>query len=407
MKLSQLFVLLSLVYIACNKPPSSTDTQQTSDVLTVNAISLDHGPANTIVVISGTGFSPINSLNTVFFNGQPAIVISATATTITVKVPVGAGTGNTSVKVGSTLINGPVFTYELSLMATVIAGSGYAGTADGIGTAASFGTPTGLTLDNTGNIYVADMGANTIRKITPSGVVTTLAGTPLRQGNANGIGTSASFHIPNDVAVDAFGNVFVADYENSSIRKITPAGTVTTFVTDMVNPTGITIGSDGYIYVVSPFLDEVRKVATNGTWTTVGSNLYNPFDVAIDGSGNLYIADSQGQTINKISPAGLVTQIAGTFGMKGFNNGLASSAILNTPKSIAIDNNGNIYVADVGNNAIRKITSGGLVSTYLDDVSSYTTDANYFGPYGVSVDKNGVVYFTNTSENKILKIIMQ
>jgi streptogramin lyase len=103
---------------------------------------------------------------------------------------------------------------------------------------------------------------------------------------------------------------------------------------------------------------------------------------------------------------GDVTTIAGT-GNQGFNNGPGTTATFNKPRSIAIDKSGNMYIADVGNNAIRKIDASGNVSTYVDHVSSYTTDASFFGPYGVAVDKNGVVYVSNTSENTILKITVQ
>jgi sugar lactone lactonase YvrE len=385
---------------------SVTITQQTNNELLIHSVNPTQGPANTLVTISGTGFDLNSSMDSVFFNGKAATIISVTATSIVAKVPLGAGTGNVSVKVNNTLVTGTVFNYELSLVRTLIAGSGFAGIADGIGAAASFGMPTGLTIDNSGNIYVADLGAYTIRKITPQGVVTTLAGTALKQGNTDGLGTQALFHSVNDIAVDASGNLFVVDFGNSNIRKIEPNGLVTTFAIDMVLPSGITIDNSGFLYIVSPFLNQVRKIASDGSWVEVGDNLYNPFDIAVDASGNLYIADSQGQTINRMSPTGVITQIAGVFGSKGFTNGEGSIATFNTPKSIAIDKAGNLFVADVGNNAIRKITPSGTVSTYIEKTASYSTNADYFGSFGVAVDKNDVVYFTN-SENRVFKIEMK
>jgi hypothetical protein len=383
-----------------------TVEQRTNDELTISAVNPTRGVANTIVTISGTGFNLDSSLDSVFFNGKPASIVSATATSITIKVPVGAGTGPVSVKVNNTTVVGPVFNYELSPVVVFIAGSGFSGSADGIGAAASFTTPTGLCVDNAGNIYVADFGANTVRKITPSGAVSTLAGSVGKQGNNDGVGTDALFQSVFDVAVDASSNVFVADYWGSRIRKITPAGVVTTFAKGMVFPSGITIDNDGFIYTVSGFLSEVRKIAADATWIPLGSYLRNAFDVTVDAAGYLYITDSQDQTISKISPDGIVTKIAGVSGTKGFNNGEGSSATFNTPKSIAVDKFGNLYVADPGNNAIRKITPSGTVSTYLENVARYTTDAAYFGCFGVTVDKNDVVYFTS-SENKVFKIEMK
>ncbi len=387
-----------------DQPVQINITQRISTV--VNALTPDHGPANTLVTISGNGFDPLTSLDTVFFNGKMATVVSASATSITAKVPVGAGTGNVRVKVGNTVMNGLSFTYELSPVATVIAGSGGAGYTNGIGTKAFFATPTGITIDTAGNIYVADLGGYDVRKITSSYAVTTFAGSPGHQGNVDGTGTSALFAYVNDVATDLYGNVYVVDFNNENIRKITPAGVVTTFLTKVMEPTGVAVDALGNIYVASPFVTEIRKYSPAGQMTALGSNFGGLFDVTVDGSGNLYTVDHERNRVNKITPSGIVSTIAGT-GNKGFNNGPGATATFNDPKSIAIDKSGNIYIADVGNNAIRKIDPSGNVSTYLDQVSSYTTDAGFFGPYGVTVDKNGIVYVSNTSENTILRITLQ
>lgn len=397
---------LSVNTASGNQPVQINITQRINTVLSVNALTPDHGPANTLVTISGNGFDSLTSLDTVFFNGKKATVVSASATSIIAKVPVGAGTGNVSIKIGNTATTGLLFTYELSPVATVIAGSGGAGWSNGVGTSAYFATPTGITIDTFGNIYVTDLGAYDVRKITPSYVVTTFAGSPTHQGNVDGTGTSALFAYVNDVATDLYGNVYVADFNNENIRKITPAGVVTTFLTNVMEPTGIAVDNVGNIYVAAPRVTELRKYSPSGQMTSLGSNFGGLFDVTVDGSGNIYTVDHERNRIHKITPSGVVTTIAGT-GNKGFNNGPGATATFNDPKSIAIDKSGNIYIADVGNNAIRKIDPSGNVSTYLDHVSSYTTDASFFGPYGVAVDKNGVVYVSNTSENTILKITVQ
>lgn len=397
---------LSVNTASGDQPVQINITQRISTVLSVNALTPDHGPANTLVTISGSGFDPSTSLDTVFFNGKKATVVSASSTAITAKVPVGSGTGNVRVKVGNTVMAGQLFTYELSPVATIIAGSGGAGYSNGVGTSAYFATPTGITIDTFGNIYVTDLGAYDVRKITSSYTVTTFAGSPTHQGNVNGTGTSALFAYINDVATDLYGNVYVVDFNNENIRKITPAGVVTTFLTNVMEPTGIAVDPLGNIYVASPFVTEIRKYTPSGQMTSLGSNFGGLFDVTVDGSGNLYTVDHERNRINKITPSGVVTTIAGT-GNQGFNNGPGATATFNDPKSIAIDKSGNIYIADVGNNAIRKIDYAGNVSTYLDHVSSYTTDASFFGPYGVAVDKDGVVYVSNTSENRILKITLQ
>ncbi len=399
-------VNLNVDAVSGNHTTQITITQRVNDILSINGLSPNHGPGNTIVTINGSGFDPVSSYDSVFFNGKAGIIVSASSTIITAKVPVGAGTGNVTVKVGNTIMAGQLFSYELSTIATIISGSGYAGYSNGVGTAAYFATPTGLSVDTSGNIYVTDLGAYDIRKISPSYVVTTFAGNPLHQGNSDGTGTNALFAYVNDLATDVSGNVFVADFNNNNIRKITPSGVVTTFLTNVVEPTGIAVDAVGNIYVASPFVTEVRKYSPSGEMTSLGSGFSDLFDVTVDNSGNMYVVDHGKQLVSKVTPAGNVTTIAGS-GSKGYTNGNGTSASFNDPKSIAIDKNGNIYVADVGNNAIRKIDSSGNVTTYLDHVSSYTTDASFFGPYGVTVDKNGVVYITNTSENRIVKITMQ
>jgi hypothetical protein len=382
-----------------------TITQRVNDVLSITGISPVHGPANTLVTITGTAFDPTASLDTVFFNGKKATVITASASSLTAKVPVGAGTGNVTLKIGNTVMNGPLFTYELSPVATVIAGSGYAGDFNGVGTMASFATPTGITVDTSGNIYVADLASYDVRKITPAYVVTTFAGSPGHQGYLDATGTDALFAYVNDVATDLSGNVYVVDYNNHNVRKITPAGVVTTYLRDIVTPTGIAVDSAGNIYVASPFVTEMRKYSPSGQMTSLGSGFGGLFDVTVDGAGNMYTVDYERNKVNKITPSGVVTTVAG--GQSGFADGQGTAASFNGPKSIAIDKSGNIYVADVGNNAIRKIDPSGNVTTYLSHVSSYTTDSNFFGAYGVAVDKNDVLYVTNTSENKILRITLQ
>jgi len=207
------------------------------------------------------------------------------------------------------------------------AGSGY-GYADGTGTDATFFNPSGLAIDASGNIYVADEGNSRIRKITAAGVVTTLAGSGA-QRYADGIGTAASFNSPTGVAVDVLGNVYVADAGNNRIRKITPAGVVTT------------VAGSG-----------TRDFA-DGTGTTASFN--NPSGVAIDASGNIFVSDSYNTRIRKITAAGVVTTIAGS-ATYGYADGIGANAMLGGFSSITLGTSGNLYVAEYGSQRIRKLT---------------------------------------------------
>jgi len=260
----------------------------------------------------------------------------------------------------------------------------------------------GIGNDGAGNIYVADTGNNTIRKISSAGVVTTIAGTPGVIGSAdNNNGLLATFNKPYGVASDSSGNLYVADSYNHTIRKISPTGVVTTLAgspgvigqTDAIGsaarfqyPTSLTIDSTATnLYVADSSNTDIRQVRiSDGNVTTIagtptihgsrdgtgsvgsGAAQFNyPFAIAADGLGNLYVTDTYNHTIRKIViSSGAVTTIAGTVGVAGSSDGIGSAAKFNYPMSIATDNTGNIYVADSGNSTIRKIVaSTGQVST--------------------------------------------
>ena len=201
---------------------------------------------------------------------------------------------------------------------TTLAGSGEEDFADGIGTAASFSSPCGVAVDGDGNVLVADYGNHRIRKISPNGVVTTLAGSG--EGDfADGIGAAASFSSPFGVAVDGDGNVLVADSMNHRIRKISPNGVVTTLA-----------GSGE-----GDFADGIGTAAS----------FNSPCGVAVDGDGNVLVADSMNHRIRKISPNGVVTTLAGS-GEGDFADGIGTAASFSSPHGVAVDGDGNVLVAD-------------------------------------------------------------
>jgi len=221
---------------------------------------------------------------------------------------------------------------------TTLAGTaGVRGSTDAVGGAASFGSPAGIAVDAAGNLYVADTSNSTIRKITSAGSVSTLAGAAAAPGNANGTGSAARFDLPRGVTVDAAGNVYVADTNNSTIRKITPAGVVTTLA-----------GQPG----VSGAVDGLGSVA----------RFNQPYGVSADASGNVYVADTGNNTIRVVTPGGAVLTLAGVSGIAGLNDGAGSSAQFNAPHGLAA-NAGSLYVADTGNATVRVVSSTDVVST--------------------------------------------
>jgi len=262
---------------------------------------------------------------------------------------------------------------------------GALGNADGNGNAARFYYPHGLALDTRGTIYVADTWNHTIRKIMPSGAVTTFAGMPGMPGSHDGSGSAARFSVPFAVATDRDGNVYVADEQNSAIRKITPAGEVST----LAGSAGKSGNSDG-----------------KGS----AARFAAPRAVAADSGGNIYVADTGNHTIRKITPAGEVTTLAGLAGSFGSAEGSGSSARFHTPIGVATDADDNIYVGDTYNHVIRKITPAGAVSTlagrprFTGSSDGTGSSARFRFPVGIATDSARNVYVADYHNHMIRKI---
>jgi sugar lactone lactonase YvrE len=257
---------------------------------------------------------------------------------------------------------------------TTYAGNGNPGFADGPAATAEFYAPQGIAIDAQGNLYVADIGNNSIRKISTLGVVSTFAGNGIR-GYVNGAAATAQFNNPQGVAVDASGNVFVADRSNNLIRKITAAGVVSNFagsgaayyynsttnLSSFNAPKGVAVDASGNVYVADAGNYSIRKITAAGTATTIAGSpvqttiIGSPSGISIDSKGNLYIAD-QGGRILEITAGNILYTLAGTANTSGFVDGNGVAAKFFSPQGLTIDNKGNIYVADYENNIIRKIT---------------------------------------------------
>ncbi|NBV85432.1 MAG: hypothetical protein EBS01_04025, partial [Verrucomicrobia bacterium] len=308
------------------------------------------------------------------------------------------GTGTLTVRndnsyTGSTVIAGGTVAVEtLNTMtagsyawSTLAGHSGVAGFGNGYATAAYFYNPRGVAVDASGTLYVADLSNQLIRKVTASGVVTTLAGVTQSAGNLDGTGTAAQFYNPCGTAVDSLGNVYVADQAWHTIRKITPDGKVSTWA-------GLSQNSG----------------SANGTGT--GARFSGPSGVAVDASGNVYVADSGNHLIRKITPQRVVTTVAGVAGSAGSGNGAATSALFNYPTGVAVDLSGNVYVAEQSAHTIRKITPDGVVSTLAGLYGTAASGdgqgsaARFNQPYAIAVDRDGFVYVAEYGAQIIRKI---
>jgi DNA-binding beta-propeller fold protein YncE len=325
------------------------------------------------------------------------------------------------------------------------AGGSVDGSGGSAGAPALFNHPTGVVVDASGNLYVADANNDTIRKVTSAGVVSTFAGTAGVPGSANGTGSGAFFNLPQGVAIDSTGNIYVADYKNSTIRKVTSAAVVTTIagtagvagaadgaaaVTTLNSPLGVAVDGSGNVYVADTGNHTIRKVTSSGTVSTLAgiagtsgkvngagtvATFNGPSGVAVDSSGNVYVADTYNHAIRMVTSAGVVTTFAGTLGVAGTADGAAASAGFNFPSGVAVDSAGNVYVADQGNNTIRKI-SAGIVSTVAGPVATPyltgrvdgpATTARFNHPTGLAVDSSGNVYVADYDNDLIRKVSAQ
>ncbi len=288
-----------------------------------------------------------------------------------------------------------------------------------------FNNPHGIAVDGFGNIYVADRFGHRIRKITPAGITSTLAGSGV-SGTADGFGTSAEFNEPWGLCADSLGNVYVADTRNNLIRKIDVSGNVTTLAgtgsfgttngpalaATFGNPTGIEIDeTTGIIYVADHLTHIIRKIDPAGnvsilagapylTGNTNGVGLaatFNrPYGLTLDNAGNIIVADEWNHLIRRVTPTGVVTTIAGN-GIIGSSDGVGANVSFNYPWDIAVDNNGDMFIADGYNDVIRKIDPNGNVTTYVGTAgNSGATDGT--GPAATFNGATGIAYFDDTDE---------
>jgi sugar lactone lactonase YvrE len=329
-------------------------------------------------------------------------------------------------------------TFVKAQTVSTFAGSGVPGYVDATGVAAQFGLSYGIATDVSGNVYVCDSDNHRIRKITPAGVVTTLAGSG-SSGFADGSGTAAQFNFPQGIVVDASGNVYVADYNNHRIRRITPAGVVTTLAGSGVpgyadgtgvaaqfdQPTGLALDTTGKLYIADRGNNRIRRLwlSNGGVGTIAGSTMgytdaagtsaqFNrPQGLVVDASGNIYVSDTNNNCIRKITPGFYeVTTFAGG-GSFGFADGTGTAAFFGGPWGIIQDSAGNFYVGDTGNNRIRKITPAAEVTTLAGSGTFGYADgdndlAEFKYPYGIAINSSGDFYVADAYNYRIRKITM-
>jgi len=432
MKQIPFIVLLSgFIFYSCGKK----DITPPDTMVAITSMTPLTGTYGTVVTISGKNFSTIPADNVVKVNGVTAVLNTATATELRIVVPTGAGTGAVTVQTGGQTATGPTWTHIYQLSVSSFCGSGVSGNQNGTATTTSFNNPLGMAMDASGNMYVADWSNNLIRKITPNGTSSTFAGDGTA-GFADGNGTAAKFKFPSDLAFDATGNLYVTDEGNNRIRKITPAGDVSTFAgtgtagnidgplatATFNDPLSLAFDNTGNLYVYNGGATKIRKLTTTSVTTIAGSSLGfadGPGNTAMfstltgmtcDINGNIYAADYQNNRIRLIRPDGTVSTIAGT-GASGNNNGPGATATFTGPTGIKIGPDNSLIITE-GGHIIRRIDDFGNVTTYAGSgtqgvLNGPATVAKFSTPTGVVFNSSGALFISEKNGNDIRKIGME
>jgi hypothetical protein len=321
---------------------------------------------------------------------------------------------------------------------------GYSGDG-GAATAAKINRPYGVAIDAGGNIYIADQDNNCVRKVNTSGVINTIAGTGTAGYSGDGgAATAAKLNAPTGVAVDGSGNVYIADEKNDRVRVVNTSGTIKTFAgngsanysgdggaataAEIHSPWSVAADASGNIYITDQFNNRIRKVNTSGVISTfagtgtagfsgdggaaTAAKIYVPAGITVDGSGNVLFVDENNQRIRKINTSGVINTIAGngtpTYAGDG---GAATAASLYNPYGVGTDAGGNVYIADLNNNRIRVVNTSGVISTcagkgtggYTGD-GGHATAAELYLPASVCTDLGGNVYIADYINNCVRKV---
>ena len=472
----------SIYYTADGTTPTTSSTLYTKSITvsvsqTINAIAVASGYTNSAVgtaayVLNIPTATPTFSPGAGTYTAVQIVTISdattgasvyyttngATPTTsstlYTTPITVSASETITAIAVASGYTNSATasaaYIINLSGIISTLAGNGTVGFSGdgGAATSAEINFARHVAIDISGNLYIADTYNNRVRKVTPGGIITTVAGNGTLGYSGDGsAATSAELAGPWGIATDAIGNLYIADAGNMRVRMVTPAGVISTVAgngtggfsgdggaatgAELLYPYGVVVDSSGNLYIADSENQRIRKVTAAGIISTIAGNgtagysgdggaatsaeLNYPSRVAADSSGNVYIADLYNNRVREVTPGGIISTVAGngTAGYSG-DGGAATSAELNNTFDVAVDSNANLYIADGYNQRIRKVTPAGIISTVAGDGTpgyngdgGAATSAELYSPEGVAVDSRGNLYIADYQNQRIRKVTYQ
>jgi hypothetical protein len=443
-----------------NSVTSSALSQVVNKVTPTLGLTSSVNPSTYNQAVTFTATSSISLSGTVtFLDGSTQIgtsSISGTSTTfststlavgshsITASWPGDANTNSATSSVVTQVVNS-----SSSPTISTIAGTGTQGcTGTGLATSATLNLPTGVKVDSSGNVYIADQTCATVRKITAStGDIAIIAGNGTNGYSGDGsAATSAELNDPTDVAIDSSGNVYIADYSNNRIRKVNTSGVISTYAgtgtwgysgdsgqatsAELANPSGVALDSSGNLYIADFENKRIRKVSTSGVITTVAGNgtggdtgdgaaatsaeINGAEFIAVDGAGDFWFSDQYDDVVRKVTAStGYISTVAGTKDSPGYSgdNGAATSAQLNVPTGVAVDASGNLYISDQDNYRIRMVNTSGTISTFAGTgTKGYSgdggapTSAELSTMYGLGVDASANLYIADTGNYRIRKV---
>jgi len=457
-----------------NGSPTGFSVTASGDMLLVyqwqrNATNLSDGgnisdSATTNLLLSTTTTNDAGNYSVIVSNAWGSATSSVAVLTIVIPPPlITQQPGNQTVVAGGSVsfsvavLSTGLSTYQWQFnganlpdnIITTVAGNGNAGYSGdgGAATNASLDAADGVAVDAFDNLFIADSGNNRIREVDNSSMIATVAGNGIAGYSGDGgAATNASLDDPDAVAVDQFGNLFIADLGNNCIRRVDINGIITTVAgngsaaysgdggaatnASLDDPYGVTVDASGNLFIADTFNSRVRKVDTNGIITTVAgtgsagysgdggaatnANLDQPYGVAVDGLGNLFIADLGNNCIRKANTNGIITTVAGN-GSPGYSGdgGWATNAILDEPYGVALDDLGNLFIADTLNNRVREVDPSGIITTVAGNgATNYSgdggtaTNASLNEPFGVTVDGLGNLFIADTDHNRIRQVAL-